>query len=567
MKTTVLTSICAFFIALSGLQAQSFVPDQVIIKFTASSSQTDRANFISSIGATLLEDTDNSAAIGEEVLLDVSFPITVNGITVYTEVDLISNIANPDPEVDTGSLNYHLSVSPMSFGQFVSGSGMSDYSPISASCEASYPGGALEPDTPISTTNDVKVKVAILDTGLDPSYPTINQYVVGEYNVLQDDDGVSVDEEGKQLPYNPNAPIAADGNGHGTEITGIIAGLSERAGIDPSNLEILIIKCFEDDGSGYLFNMIQALKAAKGSYADILNISWSYQIENTDTDHNILENRVKELCNEIGAIVVAGAGNDSYSLNQVNLGPASYENIPNLITVGGVVGQDDNCDGSLASFSNYGSSVDICAPAASLSVPSLDGYWKSGVSGTSYATAIVSAAALQSLIYYKDLLIIEDINEENLPEGAHLICNVLIDNATEVAELNNYNISGVVNFKAIKSVEFPAPPEIPFEKTKLVSSQNTSLAQSTTSESSKYTTTQTYPTPFHSFLNIQLDARAEGKAQLELINMQGQVVMQQSVNVVAGSIELQNLAHLSKGSYILNIQQNDQTYKQLVIKN
>lgn len=549
MKTTVLTCICAFFIALSGLQAQSFVPNEVIIKFTGSSSQVDRANFIASIGATLLGDTDNTAAIGEEVLLGVSFPITINGQTVYTEVDLINNIAggnNSTADIDTGSLNYHLSVSPMSFGQFVSGSGMSDYSPISASCEASYPGGALEPSQPLNISSDTKVKVAILDTGLDPSFPTINQYVTEEANVLLDDDGIGLIEKKEYIPSYEKS-IVVDQNGHGTAITGIIAGLADRANISPDNLEILVIKCFGDDGSGTLYNMLQAASIAK--FYDVINISWSYTRNSLDPNDQILENTVNALSNQ-KSIVVCGAGNDASNLNNLDLGPANYQGVLNLLTVGGY----NACDETPSSFTNYGGATNIFAPSESLSIPWLGGYWKLNASGTSFGTAIVTAATAQAALTYYTTT--NSTQDDLASWEINPIYEMLLDKAIPVQQLG----------KRGKVVSFN------FNDTEALTIQNSDNRETRTQQltSDKKTTavlTQSYPNPFHSSLNIQLDAKAEGQAQLELINMQGQVVMQQSVNVVEGNIALQNLAHLSKGSYILNIQQNDQTYKQLVVKN
>ena len=85
--------------------------------------------------------------------------------------------------------------------------------------------------------------------------------------------------------------------------------------------------------------------------------------------------------NTYGAVVVAGAGNDN--LNQAFY-PAAYDNV---LAVAGTAEDDVKLN-----FSNYGSWVDVSAPAVNIRTTALGGDWANG-SGTSVASPFAAGLA------------------------------------------------------------------------------------------------------------------------------------------------------------------------------
>lgn len=565
MKNILTTISCALLLCSLSIQAQSYIPNEIILQFKTQTSQSYRQNLINELGSLLEDDDPNSSIIGENVLIGVDFPLTIDGQTIESEVELIGDVKRSQAAgLNSSSLNQTLSTSQLSFADFLGQAGISTYSPISAECENNYPGGELQG---YITPSQTSVKVAILDTGLDPFYPSINQYVGSEVNVLADDNGGQL---AISQSYNPNAPITIDNHGHGTAVAGIIAGLANRAAISPSQLEILVIKCFDANGSGTLFNMVQAISMAIRLDADIMNLSWSYVIDENNENHIAIEKLLTLFSNEHNGIIVAGAGNNSEDLDYLNLGPANFNNIDNLITVAGVGGQSNNCDGSLSVFSNYGDNVDIGAPSESMMVPGLNGYWDIDASGTSFATPIVATAvACAWLNYHANNTFSTSIS---LPHPAK---NAVINGATPVSELNAYGIEGVVNFKNACSGDFYHNSSNNNGNNGLFTFDflidNNNNQYDTETESLAHVNKQAAnisvsPNPFKANLTIHLPA-SKNKRTIEILNTQGQSLFTQQSNSQISTLQLDQLNHLPQGSYILKVhEQGSQSYQQLLIK-
>lgn len=574
MKTTV-TAICAFFITLFSLQAQSYIPNQVIFQFNPNTSQAYRQDLIDEIDGTLLEDDEaDPAIIGENVLIGVSLPVVFEGETINSEVDLIGDVQRSKAAgLNSTSLNYTLTTSPLSFSGFLGQNNLDTYSPIGTSCEASYPGGSLQGS--LSYTQ-ASVKVAILDTGLDPYYPTINQYVTEEINVLTDDNGgaISVNET-----YDPNNSITIDDNGHGTAVAGVLAGLCSRAGVHSDNLDIMIVKCFDANGYGSLYNMVQAVTMAERLGADVLNLSWSYAIDayGEEQEHQTLEQLLRIFSNEDDGIIVTGAGNDGGDLDVLNLGPANFEEINNLITVGGVVGSTNGCDGSKANFSNEGSNVDIFAPAESMQVPSLNGYWKTDADGTSFATPIVTAAVVCAWInYYGNPVTMNYFSDTNP------VVTAVVNGATIVESLKHDDINkGVVNFTNTCSGLYYDETNVP------IGGGNTgggngrgasyhNFLQNTHGSSNTATShninqpkqalnIQASPNPFNASFSINLPTSINSR-RVELLNIGGQQLLSKQVDSQSTTVRFDDLNHLPQGVYVLKIHDGQSFHQQLIIK-
>lgn len=174
-----------------------------------------------------------------------------------------------------------------------------------------------------------------------------------------------------------------DISGHGTFISGIIAGIHNNAkgisGISAHNkIKVMPIR-FDLD----TFSEIKAINFAKNNGAKVINASFG------GSEFSQLE---KDAIDSFPGIFVAAAGNDTNNndLNQTShFYPSDYTS-SNIISVA-ATDQND----ALASFSNFGNiSVDIAAPGVNIAstFKNSDNSYAYG-SGTSFAAPYVAASA------------------------------------------------------------------------------------------------------------------------------------------------------------------------------
>lgn len=89
------------------------------------------------------------------------------------------------------------------------------------------------------------IRIAVLDTGIDSTHPSLSQAVVKGYNARAGE----------------NPAHWKDRNGHGTHIAGIIAGRPQREVIRgiASKANLYAVKVLDDNGGGYLSDLINGL--------------------------------------------------------------------------------------------------------------------------------------------------------------------------------------------------------------------------------------------------------------------------------------------------------------------
>ena len=169
-------------------------------------------------------------------------------------------------------------------------------------------------------------------------------------------------------------------HGHGTLVAGIIAAIAPGALIMP-------VRAFDDQGQSDQFTIAKAIYWAVDHGADVINMSFG-----TMEKSKVLKDAI-EYANKHGVTLVASAGNENMESEQY---PAAYDKV---IAVAAT-----NLWDMKASFSNYGKSVDVSAPGASIIAPYPNGYYAI-VSGTSFASPIVAgeAALLRSLLQKENM--------------------------------------------------------------------------------------------------------------------------------------------------------------------
>jgi subtilisin family serine protease len=206
------------------------------------------------------------------------------------------------------------------------------------------------------------VRIYIIDTGIQTNHHDLN--VVGGVN------------------YSTGSSYA-DGNGHGTHVAGIAAARdndSYTVGMAPG-APLYAVRVLNNNGSGTTsgviagVNWVKLQKQNNPSVPMVANMSLGGGVSSS------LDQAVAN-CISAGVVVCVAAGNSG-----ADASTSSPARVPSAITVGAF-----GSNNTLASWSNYGSLVDIEAPGVNI----LSTYKNSGtatLSGTSMATPHVTGAA------------------------------------------------------------------------------------------------------------------------------------------------------------------------------
>lgn len=140
----------------------------------------------------------------------------------------------------------------------------------------------------------------------------------------------------------------SDNIGHGTHVSGIIAGSMNSEGIIgiASKAKIIPLKCFDTDKTSKVSVISAAILAAVDTYdCDVINMSWGIA-----SDSETLRNAIN-YANENGVLMVAAVGNKG---TDVLYYPAAYDCV---VGVGAIDSKLTMCD-----FSQYNESVFVVAP-------------------------------------------------------------------------------------------------------------------------------------------------------------------------------------------------------------
>ncbi|MFC7321268.1 S8 family peptidase [Halobacillus campisalis] len=210
------------------------------------------------------------------------------------------------------------------------------------------------------TRGSTNQQIAIIDSGVDYNHPDLDDKTIRGYDFIDND-------------YDP-----MDENGHGTHVAGTAAAETNNsqgvAGMAPDT-EILAVRALDASGNGSLAAIADAIRYSADQGAEVINLSLG-----CDCDTQTLENAVNYAWSQ-GSLVVAAAGNDGVS---TTFEPASYSNV---IAVGAVDENDNR-----ASFSNYGTWVDVTAPGVDIASTVPNGGY-AYMSGTSMASPHVAGLA------------------------------------------------------------------------------------------------------------------------------------------------------------------------------
>jgi len=209
--------------------------------------------------------------------------------------------------------------------------------------------------------------VAVLDTGVMANHPDLAGRVLPGYDFVNNDAN------------------AADDNGHGTWVAGIIAAKANDgygiAGISWTD-KILPVKIMDREGTGSTADLLAGIQWATSHGATVINMSvggFPYS--------QLIQDAINDAWNA-GIVLVGAAGNNA---RDEVFYPASFANV---VSVSATQVNDE-----FAHWSSYGSKVDVSAPGASVQTTNCTvctyaehNTWGAHtyISGTSFATPNVA---------------------------------------------------------------------------------------------------------------------------------------------------------------------------------
>jgi len=240
-------------------------------------------------------------------------------------------------------------------------------------------------------TTGAGVTVAVIDTGVDPTNPVLQNLLVNGYDFTRNMTGGSEKSDVNTSPDLSQAGAAQvnqrtvavldqrtvavlDGSqysafGHGTMTAGIVHLVAPQAKIMP-------LKSFTAAGTGYDSDVLRAIYYAVKNGARVLSMSFDYTTYSPE-----LANAIK-YANSNGVVSVASAGNDG---QQIVVYPGG---LPGVVDVASTSNQDTQ-----SVFTNFGAPpVWLAAPGEGVMTTYPWVTWAAGW-GTSFSAPFVSGTA------------------------------------------------------------------------------------------------------------------------------------------------------------------------------
>lgn len=226
---------------------------------------------------------------------------------------------------------------------------------------------AINVEAAWNSTRGKGVTIAVIDTGLDFTHPDIQGNIWSNPDEIagngKDDDGNGYIDDIRGWDFYNNDNNATDDNGHGTHVAGISSAVRNNyqgiAGVAPES-KVMALKALDSGGGGTLGTIFSALskaiRYAANEGAKVINMSLGIpsNLFYNQTVYNTFKDAVAYAKNK-GAIIVASAGNSG---SLVNSYPALFSDV---ISVGAM-----SSSTSRASYSSYGSQLDVAAPGSSI---------------------------------------------------------------------------------------------------------------------------------------------------------------------------------------------------------
>lgn len=235
------------------------------------------------------------------------------------------------------------------------------------------------------------IGVAVIDTGIDLDHPDLIGNIAGNVSCV------------------PRKSTGDDDNGHGSHVAGTIAAVNNDIGVIgvAPEADLYAVKVLDARGSGTWSSVICGIdwvtKNALAYNIKVANMSLGgggSSDDNCGNDNSDAFHKAICASRDAGVTYVVAAGNENDDAK--NHVPAAYDDavitVSALVDTNGQPGGDGSstsygADDTFATFSNFGSVVDLGAPGVAIKST-----WKNGsyntISGTSMASPHVAGAAV-----------------------------------------------------------------------------------------------------------------------------------------------------------------------------
>ncbi len=238
--------------------------------------------------------------------------------------------------------------------------------------------------------------IAIVDGGTEINHPDLNANIwinpgeIPNDNIDNDDNGYTDDVYGWNFANNngdptglPSTPINAN---HGTHTAGIASAVTDNSiGIAGTafNAKIMAINVGSRETDNSIAHGYSGILYAARNGADVISCSWGRPGSPSQYEQGVIAEATA-----LGAVVVVAAGNNNSDSNYF---PAQYTNAFSVAAV--------DVNDIKASFSNFGTKVDVSAPGVSVLSTLTSGRYGNN-SGTSMACPV--AAGVIALVKTKN---------------------------------------------------------------------------------------------------------------------------------------------------------------------
>lgn len=243
---------------------------------------------------------------------------------------------------------------------------------------------SIHVDKANDTATDEKVKVALLDSGIDYQ-EGLN--VKERVNLIEDD--------------NEFSPMFEDSSNHGTSIASLIVSNNGKVKGINKNVELYSARILDENKQAPISRVVEGIYWAIDKKVNIISISFG-----TNQYSEALKQAIDE-ANAKGILVIAAAGNQGENGTDNVEYPAAFENV---VAVGSV-----DSKAEVSGFSSTGKEVDVVAPGEAVRATGAFGETMV-TSGTSMAVPHVVGAA--SLLWQKDTSKSKDFIKNLLEESA-----------------------------------------------------------------------------------------------------------------------------------------------------
>ncbi|MBL0912424.1 MAG: S8 family serine peptidase [Bacteroidia bacterium] len=232
-----------------------------------------------------------------------------------------------------------------------------------------------------STGSNIVIAIvddAVLRTHADLSPNLwVNPGEIAGNNIDDDGNGYIDDINGYDVGSNDNNPNpTTTAYDHGTHVAGIASARSNNGtGVASIGFSCKLMCVKSTNTASAITNGYDGIVYAAASGADVINMSWGGPSYST-TGQNVINYAWSQ-----GCVLIAASGNDNVSSQFY---PAAFNNV---VSVSATTNTDTK-----ASFSNYGSWIDISAPGNNIYSTTVNGAY-GNKSGTSMASPMVAGLA------------------------------------------------------------------------------------------------------------------------------------------------------------------------------